>query len=294
MSLGTVTLDASPFPTPPSLINYGTAYGPGSFGPRSSDARYSVPIAEVARAVGGISEAEHREIDAAAAEQADRAERVEQLSEYVGTIHPDTLLAAANRIAEGVFQGPPPPPPTIGPPVVFEAPPVAARPPSVAAAPRSVESDLRSVESGEEPMANLTDLWGALGNIGTAYVQARYTPQPQQAIFQQTAADYPGSVQDWLDGPLNVLAPDEPAQAVIPPAISGGLRTVGCISQRDIEIAARAGVTPETVDVVLAASRYGRRRRRSLVTKSDIRGIAAMKQVLGGGEAFKLWLAKNA
>ena len=68
---------------------------------------------------------------------------------------------------------------------------------------------------------------------------------------------------------------------------------MGCISQRDREIAARAGVPAEVVDRVLAAARHGRRRRRTIITKSDIRGIAAAKQVLGNGEAFKLWLAKN-
>jgi len=66
---------------------------------------------------------------------------------------------------------------------------------------------------------------------------------------------------------------------------------VGCISQRDIDIAAATGTTPELVDVILKLGRRNRRRKRML-TKSDIGDISTMRQILGGGEAFKVWLAK--
>jgi len=66
---------------------------------------------------------------------------------------------------------------------------------------------------------------------------------------------------------------------------------VGCISQRDIDIAAATGASPELVDVILKLGRRNRRRKRML-TKSDIGDISTMRQILGGGEAFKVWLAK--
>lgn len=73
--------------------------------------------------------------------------------------------------------------------------------------------------------------------------------------------------------------------------VQPGRTAVGCISQRDIDIAAAAGTTPELVDLVLKLGRRNRRRPRML-TKSDIADISTMKAVLGGGKAFELWLAK--
>lgn len=74
--------------------------------------------------------------------------------------------------------------------------------------------------------------------------------------------------------------------------ISGTRSTpVGCISQRDIDIANATGASPEMVDIILKLGRRNRRRKRML-TKSDIGDISVMRQMLGNGEAFKLWLAK--
>jgi len=90
------------------------------------------------------------------------------------------------------------------------------------------------------------------------------------------------------------IAPTGATPRALPPYLNEQTRrvtTVGCISQRDIDIAAAAGTSPEMVDLVLRLGRRNRRRKRML-TKSDIGDISTMRQILGGGKAFELWLAK--
>ncbi len=43
----------------------------------------------------------------------------------------------------------------------------------------------------------------------------------------------------------------------------------------------------------IARARKPRRRRRRLATVSDIKDLAALKAVLGAGEAFKTWIATH-
>lgn len=45
--------------------------------------------------------------------------------------------------------------------------------------------------------------------------------------------------------------------------------------------------------VLIPQKKRCRRRRRRLATKSDIADLAALKQVLGGGDAFKTWIATH-
>jgi len=117
------------------------------------------------------------------------------------------------------------------------------------------------------------------------------------------------SLPDMVGGLYNTYAQYQAAQAtpltLVPPSPgtaanpypnvgslpTTGRPTVGCISQRDIQIAQVAGTSPEMVDLVLKLGRRNRRRPRML-TKSDIADISTMKAILGGGKAFELWLAK--
>jgi len=125
---------------------------------------------------------------------------------------------------------------------------------------------------GDTGLSNTGDI---LGGLYSTY--RRYT---QPAAITQPAMILPPYVNPETRRPALGVAPS-----------AGGGIPVGCISQRDIDIAAAAGTTPELVDLVLKLARRNKRRRRML-TKSDIGDISTMRQILGGGEAFKLWLAK--
>ncbi len=296
VSLGTAEL-ADAFAPVERLVNYGAVYDRESFGPSDSP---SVPAEAylVSQSLGGISEAEHREIDAAAAEHAARAERVEQLEEFVGTIHPDRLLDIAGNIAHGRYAGPPEPPvdlfeatPQEEPaPEVFTTP--VGRPEwigSVDEAPWEAQPNPFPTESIGETMAALTAILGYVGTAANIYQSFQQPAAPTQAPTYNP-------VLDWLDGPTDLFRPDlAPANPVTSLPSGGSVATPyagGCISQRDRRIAAASGVTPEAVDRVLHYARQGRRRRRRMLTKSDIGDISTMKSILGGGEAFKVWLAK--
>jgi len=259
----------------------------------------------------GISDAENLEIDAAIEEQELRAERIEQLAEFQDTIHPDRLLDIAGNIAEGQYATVPLPPRPVAPPqLAIVEPPIptsparteeptgivhtpAIGPPvflgSLAPASREAEPDLYETESEDEPMADLSDILGTVSGLADIYSTVRQARAGPQTILP---TEYPGSVRDWVDGPTDWLAPD-PAVTSIP--TTGGTMngySGGCISNRDRQIAAASGVSAEAVDRVLHYARQGRRRRRRMLTKSDIGDISTMKTILGNGEAFKMWLAK--
>ena len=78
------------------------------------------------------------------------------------------------------------------------------------------------------------------------------------------------------------------------PTPTNGAPTVSttCVTRRDQEIAARTGCSAAQVAQVRAMSRH-RRRRRRMLTKSDVADISTMKSLLGNGEAFKTWLASQ-
>jgi len=88
------------------------------------------------------------------------------------------------------------------------------------------------------------DLGALITDLGTAYLQAKYQPQPVGYAAP--------SVQ-----PAFSLEPDIPFVDIIP------------------------------------GKKKCRRRRRRLATTSDIKDLAALKAVLGGGEAFKTWIATH-
>lgn len=311
---GTVELNRSLFDPAPTIYEQVLANtlrpDPDQF---NYEAHAREQAAQVARLpVFTIPDAEHLEIDAAIQEQELRAERIEQLAEFRDTIHPDRLLDIAGNIAEGQYTTVPLPPRPVAPPVLVlvepEPPPRTEEPtgyvptPSVGPpvflgglvpAAREAQPDIYEAEPEGEPMADLSDILGGLSQVADIYAtvqQARApTPYAQPA---PPAPGYEGSVRDWIDGPFDFL---EPTASVTSLPTTGGTMagySGGCISNRDRQIAAASGVSAEAVDRVLHYARQGRRRRRRMLTKSDIGDISTMKSILGNGEAFKMWLAK--
>jgi len=160
------------------------------------------------------------------------------------------------------------------------------------------------VRSGfeEQPMGWLDDGWDlvkgtfdfdpATPGIFGSSTEAPLTSIPDLlgGVYRTYQANQLGRVASIAPAPLPPYI--NPTTRVTPTNVTP-MRTsaVGCISQRDIDIAAATGTTPELVDVILKLGRRNRRRKRML-TKSDIGDISTMRQILGGGEAFKVWLAK--
>jgi len=167
-----------------------------------------------------------------------------------------------------------------------------------------------SVTRLPKPSGGNSELGGQpMGWLDTAYAfGGSFLNAQQPSIYENigllggaTAATLPGvlgGIAGQYFGQSNIASP-----APLPPYLNPTTATtsvpvasirstaVGCISQRDIDIAAAAGTSPEMVDLILKLGRRNRRRKRML-TKSDIGDISTMRQILGGGEAFKVWLAK--
>ena len=97
------------------------------------------------------------------------------------------------------------------------------------------------------------DLGNLLGDLGTAYINAKYANQPPTPSIQYTSS----------------VAPT-----------AGGISTTPAFSFNDIPV---IGGTP--------CKR--RRRRKRLATVSDIKDLAALKAVLGKGQAFTTWIATH-
>ena len=53
------------------------------------------------------------------------------------------------------------------------------------------------------------------------------------------------------------------------------------------------GIEPDIPFVDVVKKKKCRRRRRRLATKSDLGDLAALKAILGNGEAFKAWIATH-
>ena len=190
-------------------------------------------------------------------------------------------------------------PPYIGTPGLLEEP-----RPDPGEAPWTVEPDIHTDTPEEEPLDLAAIAGAALG--GAIRGALDFDPRTPGIIPGPVGTSLPdligGITEAWAGREFNTPPPIEMVGPPLPPGYTpppnqiptlpaGG--AVGCISQRDVAIAQAAGTSPEMVDRVLALARRGRRRRRRLVTQSDLKDIAAMKQVLGGGKAFETWLAKS-
>ena len=109
------------------------------------------------------------------------------------------------------------------------------------------------------------DLGNLLGDLGTAYIQARYS-QPAQPQVQPAALDF--------DIPFVDVVPQNPGAG--PASDSCGGQWVykkHCGQYKWVKVK--------------------RRRRKRLATRSDLRDLAALKGVLGQGKAFETWIATH-
>lgn len=112
------------------------------------------------------------------------------------------------------------------------------------------------------------DLGNILTTLGGSYINARYG-QPTPVAYTQPQAPYYGLAPTPVVEGTNPLIPDflEGTFGACPPP---GYRynKSGCLVKK-------------------------RRRRKRLATQSDIRDLAALKQVLGGGQDLKTWIATH-
>ncbi len=123
----------------------------------------------------------------------------------------------------------------------------------------------------ESPVA--LDLGSILTTVGSAYVNARYGQPTPINYAQQPVSGYSDFVPDALEP--YVFTPQQLAQStggqcgcVMPNGQMGRINSKGCCVKK-------------------------RRRRKRLATQSDIRDLAALKQVLGGGQDLKTWIATH-
>ncbi len=105
------------------------------------------------------------------------------------------------------------------------------------------------------------DLGSIITSLGGQYIQSRY--QQPMTIQAQPALNF-GSAYQALVGP-------EVSAAGVAPCPSG-YRYNAATGQWE---------------------KKRRRRRKRLATPSDLKDLAALKGVLGGGEAFKVWIATH-
>lgn len=56
---------------------------------------------------------------------------------------------------------------------------------------------------------------------------------------------------------------------------------------------AAGSLAAQGIKALATTKKKTRKRRRRLATLSDIRDLAALKEVLGGGQAFKTWIATH-
>jgi len=101
------------------------------------------------------------------------------------------------------------------------------------------------------------DLGSIITGVAGAYFGNKYA-QPAPTTF----------LPDWGDL-TNPFGATTPTTTAVPP----GMTTAGC---------APGYMKKKT-----------RRRRKRLATRSDIKDLAALKGVIGGGEAFKVWIATH-
>jgi len=101
------------------------------------------------------------------------------------------------------------------------------------------------------------DLGSIITTLGSAYINNRYAPQAQQqpVLFDEIGSFFTG---------------EQTATAATP-------QKCGYLWN------------PDTQKWV----KKSRRRRKRLATQSDLKDLAALKGILGSGEAFKVWIATH-
>lgn len=113
-------------------------------------------------------------------------------------------------------------------------------------------------------MGAITDL---IGGLGGAYIDARYSPTPSYASPFGPIAATPAFGVPFVD--------------IIPEANGGA-----CADKNMVwNPSANCGQGKW--------QRKSRRRRKRLATQGDLKDLAALKGVLGGGKAFETWIATH-
>lgn len=164
----------------------------------------------------------------------------------------------------------------IPPPVVVSAGPVSAIPqPGYVPPTRIVPTITKAPEISLQPVSQpgdstvALDLGNLITQLGTAYIGAKYAPtQPMYTmptVYETTNADF-----------------GIPFVDVIPEAAAG---PGGGIKGQVWNPSANCGAGKW--------QRKSRRRRKRLATSSDLKDLAALKGVLGGGKAFEVWIATH-
>ena len=302
---------------------------------------------------GGISPMEMAEIDAAIDEQLARAERIEQLGRYVGTLPRGQIMDRAVAIAEAPVSAkpkekpapistvvpqlrgkkrkkpdpkPPPPKAKVVPirpaPVVKPHPIERTQPVVLSDPPTGPTKPDPAGTTDEESGMNLSDILGGITQVAKTYAGVKQIIDPPKIQYVPAPPTQPAPTNTFRWG----FPPPAPTPA--PQVPSGGSTWVGyqpaffddgifsggawdaitdyfdttevttlnapnpyCLTKKQIAAAQAAGMSPEQAALFAKASR-SRRRRRRMLTKSDVADISTMAALLGkGSEAFKTWLA---
>lgn len=128
-----------------------------------------------------------------------------------------------------------------------------------------------------QPVSKSMDLGALISDLGSQYIQTKYAPTP----FMPAAIPAGGAIAAGVGaaaGALGLGGVGLPFVDVIPgrPDSNCGGRPVYKYHCGEYK-----WVYPK------------RRRRKALATQSDLRGLAALKGVLGQGKAFEVWIATH-
>jgi hypothetical protein len=149
------------------------------------------------------------------------------------------------------------------------------------------------------PKEQAMDLGSIITTLGGQYIQARFGQPSAPPIM--SAAGFPRPVmQPRLVSDTYGVVPSV-GMGVRPaglPILAAGVSQLPAqVFKIAASIAAAWGVTEITEDVIAAAYAASkvkcRRKRKRLATMSDIKDLAALKSVIGGGKALEVWIAKN-
>lgn len=102
-----------------------------------------------------------------------------------------------------------------------------------------------------------------------------------------------GNIIGTLAGGYRDIQIAKASNATIPPQFRGPVTQAFLPTWSDAVEYFTDPVTGETVAARKAECKPKRRRRRRLATKSDLSDLAALKGILGSGEAFKVWIATH-
>ena len=140
---------------------------------------------------------------------------------------------------------------------------------------------------GETTMADLGDILGNVGAVlGRIGGTIDFDPSTPGIFDDVTGPSLPDIIGGFVGGGLDPVTPSPTVTTPRAPTVA-----TTCISQADSRIAAATGVSAAQVAQIRTLSR-GRRRRRRMLTKSDVADISTMASLLGkSSEAFKTWLA---